>query len=183
MVTLVDMDGILCDVMTPWLDGIYKKTGVRAQLEDVKRWGIESCAPLDRVPKADIFSVIDESGFMSALKPIPGALDGFREIWDRGETYITTARHARNALPETRDWIEAYLPYVNFAREVIFIHAKWLIAADVIIDDKGETLAEYHVMHPHARCIGLRYPYNAWLNEPWANLEKDWPALLKTLEF
>lgn len=187
---LIDLDGIVCDTLDYWLSKIADASGVRAQVNDITKWELEQCPPLDKVDPKIIFGLLNSPTFMAYAPEMPGAVEALRLLNSRHKVYLLTARHGRNAMPETLDWVETHLPFLNWTRQVIFCHDKSLIPADVLIDDRAENLEKYkiqwggsaHWIHHYPLCIGLAYPYNKQLqDDPAYHIEKDWAGILRVL--
>lgn len=158
---IVDLDGITTNTCPAWLDQIYANTGVRAHPSDITAWDMTECVALASLKPEQIFGVLDEPGFTTSLAPMVGALDNLKKIHDMGHSiYFVTARHGKNSMPETMQWFDIWLPWVNRSKQVVFLHDKWHFKADVLIDDKAETLAKYGEANPTAHLITIAYPYN-----------------------
>src|SRR5579859_6719857 len=97
---ILDMDSIVSDTLQYWLDHIYNKTGIRATVEDIKRWHLHECPPLDKVPEAVILSRLQEPGFILNVPPIMGAPTNIEKLMRDGhDVYIVTARHGPISMP------------------------------------------------------------------------------------
>lgn len=180
---LVDMDSIVCDSLPYWLQKIANKTGVVAQVEDIKLWAMEKCPPLDKVDPKDIFGLLNEPGFIIGIPPMWGALDGLKRlIADGHEIYLVTARHGPVNMAETLGWVKKHLPFINVEKQLVFCYNKSLIPADIIIDDKAETLAEYKLVHQKTEplLMAIKYPYNAHMNKEGVVLFDGHPDLTNT---
>jgi len=178
---LVDLDGIVCDTMPYWLDHIYDTVGVRAYLHDITQWALDKCPPLDKLNPKLIFSRLQDPGFMLKVPAMVGARLVLENLQNDGhEVYLVTARHGPQSMPETLTWVQQNLPTFQ-ERHLIFCYDKHLIRADVIIDDKAETLFNYKAIHQNALCLGIKYAYNDHLSEDVAFLveygDKAWISL------
>lgn len=88
-----------------------------------------------------------------------------KQLVDDGhEVYLVTARHGPRSMPDTLEWVQKHMPFLNAERQVIFCYNKHLIPADILIDDKAETLVKYGETHPEAALMAIRYPYNEHLS-------------------
>ena len=183
---LVDLDCIVVDTIPSWLDRIHQRTGVRACLRDITSWDLAACYPLTTVSREDIFSVINEPGFTADLPPMPGALENLKKLHDAGhKIYLVTARFGTNNMPETITWVKKHLPWFDAEKRLCFLHDKSLINADILIDDRAETLTAYRAAHLHARLLAISYPYNK--NVPYGTYcvaynAEAWPQLYGAVE-
>lgn len=168
---LVDLDGIVANTLPYWLKRIAHKTKVVAQIEDIRQWDLHKCPPLDTVDPKIIFGLLNEDGFMENIPIFFGAAEGLQQlIADGHEIYLVTARTGLTSMPETLRWVKKNLPFINVEKQLIFCYNKELIEADVIIDDKPDTLIRYMSTHSHALALGIRYPYNEPMPEKIAQL-------------
>lgn len=159
---LVDMDSIACDTLPYWLDRIAQNTGVRAKVDDIKLWAMDKCPPLDKVDPRLIFGVLQEPGFIHGIPPMPGVAKVLKQLMDDGhQVMLCTARHGPVSMPETITWMRQHLPFMSPEKQTAFIYDKEWVEADVIIDDKAETLVKYLNKHQKAIALTITYPYNA----------------------
>lgn len=164
MKILIDLDGIVCDSLPRWLQHIADKTGVVAQMFDITDWELTKCPPLDKVDPKAIFKILETPGFTAGIQPFWGAVQAVEQLVEDGhEVMLVTARHGPVSMPETLEWVQRYLPFLDVRTTVVFCHNKELIPADVIIDDRPETLVRYREAHPRALVLGIEYPYNKHL--------------------
>lgn len=160
MKILIDMDSILVDTLPTWLKRIEEKTGIKATVNDVKVWMFTQLAPFNNVAPEEILGILNEPGFNEGLPPMPGGIEAVQQlIKDGHEVYLVTARHGPVAMPETLKWVHQHLPTLN-ERHIIFCYDKHLLSADILIDDRLETLLKYQAVHPYAATMCIGYPYN-----------------------
>jgi 5'(3')-deoxyribonucleotidase len=109
----VDMDGVLVDFDSglkqaePDLLKIYK-------------------GQLDNIPK-----------LFSWMVPMPGAIEAFKALAEKYDTYILTTAPWKNetALQDKKDWLNKYFGEL-IKKKVIFSHHKELLIGDYLIDDR-----------------------------------------------
>jgi 5'(3')-deoxyribonucleotidase len=183
---LVDIDSIVADTLPYWLDRIGKDTGVYAKVEDITLWDMAKCPPLTQVDPRSIFGVLQDPGFIENIPPISGAANVLELLKNDGhEIYLVTARHGPVSMPETLNWIRKHLPFLSAEKQVVFLYDKNLIPADIIIDDKAETVEKYVASHPKAWGMAIEYPYNAHLKGreriTVVSREMAWPNLFRTI--
>jgi len=158
---ILDLDSTVCDSLPTWLDAIGKKTGVYAKVSDIIQWHMHQCPPLDKVDPKIVYGFLDEPGFNLALPVMPGAQDAVAKLMADGhKLYFVTARFGATGMAETIEWMKRHFPAVNPKTQLGFFADKHLIEADVIVDDRAETLERYWLSHPYAHTIGIGYPYN-----------------------
>lgn len=183
---IIDVDGVVAETLTYWLDVIHSKTGVRATIEDIKVWELHKSPALAEVPAQFIYSRLQDPGFYEAIPMVPHADEFCKKLQDDGhKVYFVTARHGKVSMPETLSWFEKHMPWVK-ENQVGFFYDKERIKADVIIDDKAETLMAYQKEWPDAILLAPSYPYNECVKDDVIRIErgdKFWEKVYKGLTF
>lgn len=112
-IVYVDMDGVLCDYV-----GYCNENNL------------------------DPHDTDDVMGLFLNLKPIPGAIEGFRKLMKHYDVYVLSTAPWENefALSEKNAWIKEYLPEAY--KRVIYSHNKHLCAGDYLIDDRLKNGSE-----------------------------------------
>jgi len=112
-IVYVDMDGVLCDYA-----GYCNENNL------------------------DPHDTDDVMGLFLNLKPIPGAIEGFRKLMEHYDVYVLSTAPWENefALSEKNAWIKEYLPEAY--KRVIYSHNKHLCAGDYLIDDRLKNGSE-----------------------------------------
>lgn len=161
---LVDLDSTITDTLPAWLTVITAKTGVKVTVDDITEWNMCKCGPLTQLTPDQIFDVLHDPAFLQTILPIEGALENLKKLHDFGhEIKVVTARQHPNTVVAAMDWVKTFMPWFDPQKNLIFAYDKHIIKADVMIDDKGQTLEEYKVNWPKALCLGIQYPYNSYL--------------------
>jgi len=119
----IDMDGVLVDF----------KSGIRRISADERR---EYEGREDDVP-----------GIFALMDPIPGALEAYRELSRRYDTYILSTAPWKNpsAWSDKVEWVQRHLggePGDAAYKRLILSHHKDLNCGDFLIDDRGRHGAE-----------------------------------------
>ena len=182
---LVDLDSTVCNTLPYWLNKIYERTGVLATIDDIDKWDIRNCPPLDQIHPNVAFTMTEEPGFERDIPIMPGARSALYSFWEQCyEICLVTARANPNSMTETADWVEQHLPFLG-KKSLTFCRTKHIIQADVIIDDNPETLVTYKHHHPGSLRTGIRYPYNSFLTKNVAHLfdygSQAWPQISATI--
>jgi 5'-nucleotidase len=172
MLILLDMDGVLADFEQGFLDAWARKHPDQPTVAPEQRRNFyidddypEHCRPL-------VEKIFTAQGFYAGLPPIPGALQGVREMLEAGhDVSICTAPHSfvRYCVPEKYEWVERHLGS-EFVRRVIVTKDKTLVFGDVLVDDRpnieGYRIPAWrHVIYdqPYNREVqGLRMDWKGW---------------------
>jgi len=109
----VDMDNVLVD----FASGIEKVSQMKQ---------IEYEGRLDEIP-----------GIFSLMKPLSGAIDSFKRLSEKYDTYILSTAPWENASAwsDKNLWVKKYLGEIAYKR-LILTHHKNLNLGDLLIDDR-----------------------------------------------
>jgi 5'(3')-deoxyribonucleotidase len=133
---LVDMDGVIADVYTRFLDLYEQETGIRKNMDDLI--GIKEGESFPEVLKW-----VDSPGFFRSLPVIP---DSQRVLKLLNEVYeiliVSMATEFPASLTDKQLWINEYFPFLSW-RQVVFCGNKSLIPADIMIDDHFKNLDNF----------------------------------------
>jgi len=120
-------------------------------------------------------------GFNRNLPQMADASHYLHQLYKTGhDISIVTARYGEVCMPETLQWLKEMMPWLNVKKKTWFIADKERITGDVLIDDKAETLIEYHKKFPNAHLITIDYPYNQHAPQATHRVPKEgyeWEAI------
>lgn len=129
-------------------------------VDDVTCFDMREALGLTGVEWDQAREFIDGNGFARALKPYPGAVDAICALASLYDVHLVTAPWPSKTWCFDRAvWCVEKLPLLPF--DVTFTHAKHLIAGDVFIEDKPETLEAWCNAHPRGLGILWNRPWNA----------------------
>ncbi len=136
----LDMDEVIADVLSKYLDLYEQKFGHRLSKESF--WGKKL---YDMHEEAIVLREhLFEKGFFRDLKVIEGSQEGVRKLMEHYEVFITTAaQEFRNSFEDKYDWLREHFPFIPW-KNVIFCGDKSIIRADYMIDDHVHNLETFH---------------------------------------
>jgi 5'-nucleotidase len=148
-VILLDMDGGLAD----WDSGFRLAWDERKAIDRAASYYMERCIPEDAATQADAHRLMLSAGFFRNLAPFPGAVRAAKAMRAAGyEVFLCTIPlpDSRHCVQETLDWVGEHLGD-DWRDRVIVTNNKFLVAGDVLIDDKPyATLPRGKSMPPPA---------------------------------
>lgn len=155
---LVDMDGILCDFIGAFLSKYNKEFNDTLTIEDIHNHDFQRC--LKPAAQSVWKSYMAEPGFFRNLVPLPNALESLKELHDAGHKIYIASSHA-NAISskEKHEWLEHHVPWLNRKR-FFFGYDKFMLKADVLIDDAHHNIEQYREEWPNAEIYTISYPWN-----------------------
>lgn len=167
---LVDMDGVLCNMIKKWLRLYNEEYGENIEANTLVTWGPHRYA---RAGKA-IYKYLSRPGFFRDLEPIPHAIEGVHALIRRGhDVVIVTA--AKNGHRDKIDWIRQHLPFLP-QDNIVFAHRKALVRGDILFDDAPHNLRAFE---EYGLPVAMAYRYNEEVKCPRV---PDWPAFLDLVE-
>lgn len=189
---LVDMDGIIVNLMDKWLrdinsyqslrehDGIpfIDETVTRVTREDIKSFDIHKHVEMGD----ECYKLIQVPGFFDDLPPLAGALEGIRAIESLGHDLVIASSPAGPDSARAKlEWVSNHLGWGK--RRVILCHDKSRIEADAIIDDKPSTIRAFR--NKGCKTAVIEHPYNGEVADiadcfasGWHDTENAWAQIV-----
>jgi 5'-nucleotidase len=131
MVLAVDVDGVIADMFPVWLERYQRDyPAMPYELADV--YGER--AKQDSV----LLSYLNDPTLYQDVKPIHGAIAGVQQLRAMGHRVVFVTSCVKGMIDGKWDWLQKYgfLPEGKFqASDLIVIHDKTLVRADVLVDD------------------------------------------------
>lgn len=150
---LVDMDGVLCDLMGKWLQAYNEEFDDNLSADKLTEWGPHRFAKGGK----RIYKYLSVPGFFRDLTPLPGAIENMRRLV-KADFDIVIVTAARRGHKEKRDWVIEHLPFFD-PDNMIFAHRKELIRGDIMLDDAPHNLERFSKYGGEP--VAMAYPYNA----------------------
>jgi 5'-nucleotidase len=132
----IDMDNVIVDIETNWINRYENEFGVRIAKED-----------LLGIPEDDAFpdplaarSLLYKPGFFRNAPIIDGAQEALLKLQEDFDVFIVSAAmEFPNSLPEKYEWLAEHFPYIGW-KNIIFCGDKRVINTDFMIDDHLKNL-------------------------------------------
>jgi 5'(3')-deoxyribonucleotidase len=140
MKIVVDMDEVLCQFVNKVLCRWNSINSTGYTREDVDCWQLEKTFGYDRfgIPADVVIDVwLKEDGFFDDLEPMPGAIEGFNWLRERGHDVIVATAvvdGAMHAFDGKRAWMKKNFPDWDI-KNFVACSRKGLIDGDILIDD------------------------------------------------
>lgn len=184
---LVDMDGIVADLLTKWLQRYNDDWNDCLSVDMIDSWDISECV----MPRCGhrIFEYIHEPGFFADLAPLDGAISAVAHLAQRHEVKFATAPAGAHSAQEKLDWIDRHFKGTGLTKLDVFVgYDKHWLDADLIIDDKPKTLELWKQKHGGPRLTAtIEYPYNIYaqadcLATDWKDPAAAWDQILTFID-
>lgn len=159
MIIQFDLDGVLADLLTPWLEAYNKDFNDTLTPQDITDWNIRKFVK----PEAHktIYKYINKENFYKNVKPVDYYRDMLYSMLDEGvEVGIcTSCNNNVTMMAEKLKWIKKHLPRVD-RNNIMFVNNKGRARGDVLIDDKPENIADFLKANKDAMGWLVDSPYN-----------------------
>ena len=131
----IDVDGVIVDILTPWLNYYNYRTGENVLVSDITDWNLYKLVKHKDV--LDDFLKLPNT--YKELDVANGDVEVLRDLSkDYKIQFVTdTPKHARK---DRYDWLKRNFPFID---DIYFEKDKNKIPADLLIDDKVANLERF----------------------------------------
>ncbi len=166
---LVDMDGVLADVYSQFIDFEYRKTGVRKNIES-----------LNGILESEAFPLHDEYvnsvGFFRNAPLIADSVEGLKYLNEKYKVLIvSSATEFPRSLLEKHEWLQEFFPFITW-QQMIFCGKKDSIKGNIMIDDHPKNLDFFD-----GRRILFTQPHNALVENELNERVNNWKEIIELL--
>jgi len=135
----IDMDNVITDIETNWINLYEQEFGVRVDKKDLLGKPEDFAFPDPDKAR----SLLYKPGFFRNAPVMEGAVEALKELQKDFEIYIVSAAmEFPNSLLEKHDWLAEYFPFISW-KNIIFCGDKSVIGTDFLIDDHLKNL-DFH---------------------------------------
>lgn len=130
---IVDMDGVLADTYSRFLDLEEQEFGFRQPIEN-----------LIGKPESAVFKnerkYINSKGFFREAPVMEGSIDAIEKLNKKYELFIVSAAmEFPLSLAEKHAWMAEHFPFISW-KQMVFCGLKTVIRGDIMIDDHYKNL-------------------------------------------
>lgn len=157
-VILLDIDGVIVDFTSAYLDVLATQTGRRHSADDVTCFDYGRCVATPAEDAAVWRHVGATPGFVYDLPLYDGALDFLAELREHGRVVACTS-------PASAQWAaERYQLLIDVAgfdkRDIVIARSKELVHGDFLIDDAAHNIEEWEAANEDRFGILFDRPWN-----------------------
>lgn len=178
----IDVDGVICDFNSAYIDKVIAVTGrdlFPPRPFDIPCWNYPESYGYTEAEVADVWNHIKADPlFWYRLPEYPETMAALHYLAERvmrheDDLYFITARPGVQAKAQTEDWLRAHLPAFVTPTVLITSHkglAAQTLGLDVYIDDRWENALSVASCHwsgqaPGCQSLLLDRPWNRHANE------------------
>lgn len=185
---LFDMDGVAAALLEEWLRRYNIQWQDNMTHADIKSWGVHEWVKPECGRR--VFEILHQSDLFDSLRPHDGAIEFITKTAERGhDCLFATAAPGPEAARGKMSWAMRHFAHLGWGPEhVIFTHRKDWIRADVLVDDKPDTVRAW-AENPHdAVIISISHPYNQEIAEvadffaqSWEDMYNAWKSIYEEI--
>lgn len=166
---LVDMDGVLADVYSQFLELEYKETGIRRGMETLK--GKTEAEAFRGYEKH-----VRQTNFFRTAPIMPGSVEGLKYLNEKYKVLIvSSATEYPKSLIEKLEWLNEHYPFISW-EQMIFCGKKDSIKGDIMIDDHLKNLDFFD-----GKKILFTQPHNILVQDNKYQRVNNWKEILNIL--
>lgn len=131
----VDVDDVCANLIAEWLRKYNDRWNDTLTVADITEWDVDKFVKPECGKK--VYHILSEPGLYDRIEPFPWALQAVTELRKLGRVIFVTSCAARS-MDQKFAWLQrhGFLPFGRGSVEnFIACKDKWLIAADILIDD------------------------------------------------
>lgn len=146
MIILLDCDGVLADLLTPWAGLLGLPRGYEPRTYDL------SCSDLHSDKIARALNMVCESADM--LSPYSGVIEELERLRTEHEVVCVTAMHSRKRYR----WLQRELGFAK--SDIVSTQAKQRVPGDIFVDDHPAQVHAWCQAHPNSLGYVFARSYN-----------------------
>ena len=137
----VDIDDVLIGLLDAWLDYLNNKHNLSVKRDMVINWDMHRVYPT--LTDEELYGVLKEPEFWESVTPLRYARPYLYKLYKENyKIILVTASHYSTLVPKFDLVLFAYFNFLNY-KDVIVCNDKYLIDADVLIDDNPENFVGF----------------------------------------
>ncbi len=129
----IDMDNVIADITTAFLDSHECETGIRLTPDD-----INGKMEIDAFP--NVMRWVNTEGYFRDLQVMPDSQRVIKKLMEHNEVFIVSAAtQFPRSLYDKMMWMEEHFPFIGW-QNICLCGFKTIIKADILIDDHFKNL-------------------------------------------
>ena len=137
-VILVDMDDVMIDLVSHWVETLNQKYDLNVKPENITDWDMTKFFPT--IPTNEIYKPLTKKKFWKDIEPINYAQFYLESMAAEGyQIYVCTSTNWKNVKYKVKYVLKKYFDFIPW-ENVIITAKKQFIKADYLIDDGVHNL-------------------------------------------
>jgi 5'(3')-deoxyribonucleotidase len=176
MIIVTDVDGVLNNLMSAVLDVYNNQHKTSFVLDDIKTYNIGNCfEPEVAKGMKDIFN---SPTIWKKVKPVNKASECLEKLVNKGHQVYLVTDNCPDTYGEKVKWIKRFFPFVESSK-VVCMRDKWLLRADVMIEDNLQTL----LAKPYYHRVLMDHPWNREVHDDVYDIHRcsNWNEIVNVI--
>jgi 5'(3')-deoxyribonucleotidase len=182
MIIAVDVDNVLCPMTQRWIEMYNEDCDDAVTIDDITGWELHHF--LTKRPSDDsVYAYLQHPDLYKNLEPYPGAVEGVEWLRKDGHDVIFVTACVLGGIDNKLNWL-ADMGFTSrrnngrhVGKDVIIANDKWRVNADVLIDDRADTIGKWRAIKSindsSVNRIGLIYD-QPWNRQSFADQYRVW---------
>ncbi len=159
MRVLVDMDGVLADLVSIWLEAYNGVTGECLSPADITSYHWHELVRDTTV----FYELLRDKPLFALARPFRN-IGGFKALCENPafDVHIISYVHRsayRTGYAQKLEWLAEFCPHFDLDK-VTFTRQKYIAAADVLVEDSPDNIDAWTAANPKGHAICIRAAYN-----------------------
>lgn len=132
-IILVDMDDVMIDLVTHWVETLNNKYGTSVKTQDINNWQFTRF--FSSLTSEQVYEPLIKKDFWKSIKPIEEVQQYLKMLHNEGyQIYVCTSTNWKNVKFKVKYVLNKYFDFIPW-ENVIITANKQMIKADFLIDD------------------------------------------------
>ena len=153
MLIVTDVDGVLNNLMEVALDEYNRKHNTKFSIKNITTYNIDDC--FEPEVSKELREIFCASEIWSKVKSLSGEHNALQKLINNGHQVYLATDHNPSTYGDKVAWIKRFFPFIESSK-IICIKDKWILRADIMIEDNLQTLLE----KPYYHRILMSHPWN-----------------------
>lgn len=132
----LDLDGVIWDLVKPWVSEYNKKYNDNIQTEDIKEYILSNT--LIKATPEELSAILLENGFWDKVLPFSNSYEYLEKLNNEFELYIATKTDYKLYEIKVKRLLELF-PFIK-QDQIICIYNKTILDVDWLVDDYEDNL-------------------------------------------
>lgn len=180
---LIDLDEIVVDLLRKWLRVYNHEWNDALTVSKITSFDITRCVKPECREK--VYDIIRRVGFFDHLQPLPGAVEGVKNLVAAGHgVYFASDPAGGDSARAKIEWV---IKHFGWSNKLLLLRNKHWLDADLLIDDKPRNIVAW-ARKPGCATMTIAYPYNKNVQhlttcyaESYTDTTKAWETLVSAV--
>ena len=129
----IDMDNVIADITTAFLDSHEHETGIRLSPDNIN-------GKLENEAFPNVMTWVNSEGYFRNLLVMPDSQRVIKKLMEHYEVFIVSAAtQFPKSLYDKMMWLEEHFPFIGW-QHICLCGLKTIVKADILIDDHFKNL-------------------------------------------